>query len=151
MTSEKVPVTILTGFLGSGKTTLMNHIQRRTGNSFAELWKRKYMYLSFLLMLYIIAIQFLIPLRDYASQYNNGIVRTIQTKTRLGDYCYHIFLDVGANVGVHGRFLLEPHKYPNTKRSVDLFQKEYALKDNQNVCVFEFEANSRHWPQSTGP
>ena len=112
------------------------------------------MYLSFLLMLYIIAIQFLIPLRDYASQYNNGIVRTIQTaptqlsdKTRLGDYCYHIFLDVGANVGVHGRFLLEPHKYPNTKRSVDLFQKEYALKDNQNVCVFEFEANSRHWPR----
>mmetsp|Transcript_11818 Transcript_11818/g.15418 ORF Transcript_11818/g.15418 Transcript_11818/m.15418 type:complete len:399 (+) Transcript_11818:147-1343(+) len=26
MTSKKVPVTILTGFLGSGKTTLMNHI-----------------------------------------------------------------------------------------------------------------------------
>lgn len=31
---------------------------------------------------------------------------------KLGDGCYHIFLDVGANIGVHTRFLFEPMKYP---------------------------------------
>jgi hypothetical protein len=69
-----------------------------------------------------------------------------QRTPRLGDGCYHIFLDVGANVGVHGRFLLEPKKYPRTKSSVDLFAKEYGKDlDNRDVCVFEFEANSVHW------
>ena len=27
---------------------------------------------------------------------------------RLGDGCYHVFLDVGSNRGVHGRFFFEP-------------------------------------------
>jgi hypothetical protein len=71
-----------------------------------------------------------------------------QRNPRLGDGCYHIFLDVGANVGVHGRFLLEPEKYPRTKFSVDIFAKEYGKElDNRDVCVFEFEANSVHWPR----
>ena len=25
---------------------------------------------------------------------------------KLGDGCYHIFLDVGANIGIHSRFLM---------------------------------------------
>ena len=31
---------------------------------------------------------------------------------RLGDGCYHVFLDVGSNRGVHGRFFYEPELYP---------------------------------------
>ncbi len=31
---------------------------------------------------------------------------------KLADGCYHVFLDVGSNIGVHGRMLLEPHLYP---------------------------------------
>ena len=118
--------------------------------------KRQYMLLSLLLVLYITATQFL-NLQGFAVEYNTSgstTAKHAQTAdaattepTRLGDDCYHVFLDVGANVGVHGRFLLEPHKYPDTERSGDLFQEEYALKDNRNVCVFEFEANHRHWPR----
>lgn len=67
---------------------------------------------------------------------------------RLGDGCYHVFLDIGANIGVHGRFLYEPHKYPNSRYSVPLFEKEYGSnRDPRDFCVFEFEANSKHWPR----
>jgi len=69
-------------------------------------------------------------------------------EARLGDGCYNIYLDVGANVGVHGRFLFEPEKYQSSSHSVALFAKEYGkVRDNRNYCVFEFEANSKHWPR----
>lgn len=68
-------------------------------------------------------------------------------EARLGDGCYNVFLDVGANRGVHGRFLYEPHQYPNSPFSVGHFGREYGEnRDNRDYCVFEFEANSRHWP-----
>ena len=67
---------------------------------------------------------------------------------RLGDGCYNIYLDVGANVGVHGRFLFEPEKYQSSWHSVALFAREYGkVRDNRNYCVFDFEANSKHWPR----
>ncbi|KAL3940447.1 MAG: hypothetical protein SGARI_000963 [Bacillariaceae sp.] len=64
-----------------------------------------------------------------------------------GDGCYHIFLDVGANIGVHGRFLYEPHLYPKTRASVPLFEQKYGGdRSNEDYCVFEVEANPAHWP-----
>jgi hypothetical protein len=53
-----------------------------------------------------------------------------------------------ANVGVHGRFLFEPEKYPKSKSSVQLFRDEYGLdstRNNIDYCVFEIEANPKHW------
>lgn len=86
---------------------------------------------------------------EIIQQYNyfDFLSTTVETKRepRLGDGCYHVFLDVGANVGVHGRFLLEPQKYPKSPKSVPLFKKEYGLIDNRNICVFEFEPNAKHW------
>lgn len=38
--------------------------------------------------------------------------RVDERKPKLGDGCRHVFLDVGSNIGVHGRMLLEPHLYP---------------------------------------
>jgi len=66
---------------------------------------------------------------------------------RLGDGCYHIFIDAGANIGIHGRFLLEPEKYPLSSSSVALFAEEYgpSPRRNEDYCVFEIEANPRHW------
>ena len=63
----------------------------------------------------------------------------------LGDGCYHVFLDVGANLGIHGRFLLEPDQFPNATKSRTVFDQEFGTRrDNRDFCVFAFEPNPRH-------
>lgn len=65
-------------------------------------------------------------------------------KSRLLDGCYHVFLDVGANVGVHARFLLEPEKYNETVVAGAIFDQEFGRKrDNRDFCVVAFEPNPR--------
>lgn len=106
-----------------------------------------YKYTTLLLVLYVLSIQKM----DMAMIPKGGVASTTQTESTteqaLGDGCYHVFLDVGANIGVHGRFLLEPEKYPKSTSSVALFRKEYGSLDNRDVCVFAFEANPKHWPR----
>lgn len=71
-----------------------------------------------------------------------------QPPPRLGDGCYHVFIDVGANIGVHGRFLYEPEKYPESWSAVQLFEQEYGTnRTNEDYCVFAIEANPSHWPR----
>lgn len=72
---------------------------------------------------------------------NNNI---ITTTTKLADGCYHILLDVGANIGIHARFLFEPNLYPDSKTSVAIFAKEFgSQRDNRDYCVFSFEPNPK--------
>lgn len=69
------------------------------------------------------------------------------TSTKLGDGCYHIFLDMGSNVGVHGRFLLEPDKYKRAGKAHAVFNKHFGpveKRNNSDFCVFAFEPNSAH-------
>lgn len=64
---------------------------------------------------------------------------------RMGDGCYHIFLDVGANIGVHSRFLFEPFLYPNAKDAINLFNEQFGnSRDNRDFCTFAFEPNPAH-------
>ena len=72
---------------------------------------------------------------------------TLETPAaKLGDGCFHIFLDVGANIGVHGRFLYEPDQYPDAKIAHRLFDEQFGTqRDNRDFCVFAFEPNpSQH-------
>jgi hypothetical protein len=63
---------------------------------------------------------------------------------QMADGCYHVFLDCGSNVGVHGRFLFEPHKYPKSK-FVTIFDEQFGSnRTQQNICVFAFEPNPLH-------
>ena len=65
---------------------------------------------------------------------------------RLGDGCAHVFLDVGANVGLHGRFLYEPELYPDN-RYHDVFPEVFGANwrtDKESMCVVAFEPNPRH-------
>ncbi|GFH48572.1 hypothetical protein CTEN210_05048 [Chaetoceros tenuissimus] len=70
-----------------------------------------------------------------------------QTK-KLGDGCYHVFLDVGANIGVHGRFIYEPEKYPRIKpKTREIFYNHFGnaeTRDPRDICVFAFEPNPAH-------
>jgi FkbM family methyltransferase len=67
--------------------------------------------------------------------------------TKLADGCYHIFLDVGANIGVHSRFLFEPDKYPRADRAHGIFDSKFgdrSVRDNRDLCAFAFEPNPNH-------
>ena len=65
----------------------------------------------------------------------------------MGDGCYHVFLDVGSNRGVHGRFFFEPELYLRSK-----FAKRFqsilpdTIKRRKTACVFAFEPNPLHAP-----
>jgi FkbM family methyltransferase len=63
--------------------------------------------------------------------------------------CTSIFLDLGANIGVQGRRLYEPEKFPNRGLLNDLFDKHFGktAQDRLKVCTFAFEPNPRHTPR----
>lgn len=92
------------------------------------------------------------PQIDQAQVGNIGNLRrtsleldTNATSNRLADGCHHVFLDVGANVGVHGRFLFEPEIYNETMIAGDIFNQEFGTRrDNRDFCVFAFEPNPAH-------
>jgi Methyltransferase FkbM domain len=55
------------------------------------------------------------------------------------------FIDVGANIGVHARFLLEPEKYPDAPEVKAIFDHEFGTnRNNKNICAFEIEPNPVH-------
>ena len=70
-----------------------------------------------------------------------------QKEHKLGDRCYHVFLDAGSNIGVHGRFLFEPEKYPEAKLALGVYDKYFGPveeRNNRDICVFAFEPNPAH-------
>lgn len=77
-----------------------------------------------------------------------SLLGTSKSNTKkLGDGCYHVFLDLGANVGVHGRFLFEPEKYPDATVAHGVFDGQFGppgQRDNRDFCVFAFEPNPAH-------
>jgi hypothetical protein len=70
---------------------------------------------------------------------------------KLGDGCYHVFLDVGSNIGVHVRFLMESQHYPKSKGAVKIFEDLFGSeRDNRDFCIFSFEPNPVHRRRHTG-
>jgi FkbM family methyltransferase len=73
--------------------------------------------------------------------------QTPTTTKSLADDCYHVFLDVGANIGVHSRFLFEPHLYPDATTAHMFFNQQFgppSMRDNRDICTFAFEPNPNH-------
>ena len=69
------------------------------------------------------------------------------SSSSMADGCYHVFMDLGANLGVHGRFLFEPEKYPNATIAKEMFNSQFGTRDtrdNRDICVFAFEPNPIH-------
>ena len=70
----------------------------------------------------------------------------------LLDGCYHVYLDVGSNIGVQIRKLFEPEKYPDAhvhsifnKNFGTIKERRKAYKENGRVvCAIGFEPNSHH-------
>jgi hypothetical protein len=66
------------------------------------------------------------------------------------DGCYHVYLDVGSNVGIQVRKLFEQKLYPNAK-ILAVFESYFGPADDkgnrqETVCAVGFEPNARHTP-----
>ena len=68
------------------------------------------------------------------------------------DGCYHVYLDVGSNIGVQVRKLYEPEKYPKAP-FLKLFDKYFGSLSKRRqhqpqmadtVCAVGFEPNPHH-------
>ena len=60
--------------------------------------------------------------------------------------CYHVFVDVGANIGLHARYLFEPQHYP-LSTYVTAFGRLLGPPRQRNlseVCAFVVEPNPAH-------
>jgi hypothetical protein len=69
-------------------------------------------------------------------------------KPKLADGCHHIFLDAGANKGIHTRFLFEPSQYPKAQNAMTAFDAAFGKeRDNRDICAFGFEPNPGHVPR----
>jgi len=72
--------------------------------------------------------------------------------TNILDGCYHVYLDVGSNIGVQVRKLYQPEHFPgagiiNEFRLAFGGDVKHDLKDDFNdICVVGFEPNPRHTP-----
>ena len=64
--------------------------------------------------------------------------------THILDGCYHVYLDVGSNVGIQVRKLFEPTKYPKAFAH-KVFREAFGVnRDPGQVCAVGFEPNPRH-------
>lgn len=68
----------------------------------------------------------------------------LDSPTPLADGCHHVFIDLGSNKGVHGRFLFEPQKYPKQNVSRLHFDPVFGKVNKKAMCVFAFEPNPHH-------
>ena len=76
----------------------------------------------------------------------------LSVKSNILDGCYHVYLDIGSNIGIQVRKLFEPEKYPEAAAlSIydALFKSiEYRKKENHSggkrVCAVGFEPNPAH-------
>jgi FkbM family methyltransferase len=57
--------------------------------------------------------------------------------------CAHLFLDVGANVGVNARFLYNASAFPQSRIMVPLMDEVFGVR-RDHVCYRGFEANPLH-------
>jgi hypothetical protein len=67
-------------------------------------------------------------------------------KENILDGCYHVYLDVGSNIGIQVRKLFEPELYPRSL-TLPLYDAYFGPSDenrNKLVCAVGFEPNPRH-------
>ena len=108
--------------------------------------KQMFFWLILLLLGVNILVLILIPIG------NNQIDQLLHQDNIL-DWCYHIYIDAGSNIGNSIRKFFEPEKYPDALL-LPIYDKYFgtienrrskSMKDNGNmVCAVGFEPNPNH-------
>jgi hypothetical protein len=64
------------------------------------------------------------------------------------DGCRYVYLDVGANMGMHVRFLYEAENYPKNEYGKEMFDRFFMKnRHRSDICAFGFEPNAVHVPR----
>ena len=69
------------------------------------------------------------------------------------DGCYHVYLDVGSNIGVQIRKLFEPHLYRRGAKILGHFEDAlgpWKERNQSSICAMGFEPNPQHTKRLTG-
>ena len=80
----------------------------------------------------------------------SGTIKCQQQENLNGtfDHCYHVYLDVGSNVGIQIRKLYEPHLFTDPIPPVEeCFTRMFGSPEERNmkeICTFGFEPNPAH-------
>ena len=85
-----------------------------------------------------------VGVRAHALHPTDGDLRELVKKATDG--CVNIFVDAGANIGVHTRFLFEPAKYPRSHFTT-VFLHAFGAVSNETAqltCSLGFEPNPKH-------
>ena len=92
-----------------------------------------------------------VPYSLEATDHRGSPFRTAYNRMpQMGDGCRHVFLDVGANRGVHVRALMEPELFPGALFVKLNFWSQYfgqSFHNDTTVCAFGFEPNAAHAPR----
>ena len=68
------------------------------------------------------------------------------------DGCYHVYLDIGSNVGVQVRKLFQPELYPGS-RVLKVFDETFGKPNERNyseICTIGVEPNPQHTAKLKG-
>lgn len=79
---------------------------------------------------------------DHLARYNENKKTDSVLPTRMANGCRHVFLDLGANIGMHTRFLFEKVRYSRSPYQ-KIFDKWFG-SERHSVCAFAFEPNPEH-------
>ena len=83
-------------------------------------------------------------------------VKQLQNRSKTNEYenpldnCYHVYLDVGSNIGIQIRKLFEPSKYrdaavhPIYDLNFGTFNNRQRDENDYKVCAVGFEPNFQH-------
>lgn len=74
------------------------------------------------------------------------ISRIDDDSTPAADGCRYVFLDLGANMAMHDRFLFDPERYPKAFYPRMIFDEFFpeSRQSRSDVCAFAFEPNPIH-------
>ena len=72
-------------------------------------------------------------------------VNSLHKQENILDGCFHVYIDVGSNIGIQVRKLYESHLYPKAKVK-QIFEHFFGSPDrrNETVCAIGFEPNPNH-------
>lgn len=108
--------------------------------------KHVVMFITFSFLLYMIS--------KYTSQLHTdqNNIELKNTSNNILDGCYHVYLDVGSNIGVQVRKLFEPEKYPrspihaifNSNFAKIEQRRKFLSKEVNIICAVGFEPNPHH-------